>query len=953
MELFYEKVANDINYESLGDWQIPNITSFSSGIKELFPYQVSAIKNAIKLLNLYYSNNCDKKLLFDKCVERGMEDDSFRIYEYVHKKKNMLFYITRKYYDVLENDDKKYVEGYHLFNRACFWMATASGKTIIIIKLIEIIDYLQKIGCLPKNDIMILFPDSNIESQFRREVRRYNCGKSRTINVNSLKDYDTIKNSLTLFDEINVFAYRSDLLSTSEKERQINIDAYDNNGNWFVLLDEAHKGDKTGDSKRQNYITQWTRNGFLFNFSATFTDKIDYYTTVYNYNLEKFITDGYGKNIFVSNSYFTFNKKDELNDVLKQKQVLKSLITSTLIKKHKLDGYYHNPLIVTLVDTVNEDDSDLFLFFKEIEKIAVGNIDSEAFENAKNELAEEFVRNQKYSLGSEVIVGNYFSEIKSITVKDVLRQIFNSKTHGKIEIKLGDAAKEIAMQLETSSSPFMLIKIGDASKFRRDKLSSNYQIGKSYGNHKYFDTINDKDSNINILLGSRAFYEGWDSNRPNVINFINIGSNDAKKFVLQSIGRGVRIQPLENDYNNRKRAKPNDSFKEELLETLFVYATNKTAINTILETLDEERVGDEISIAPLAQNNPSFSLILPEYAIDEKQYSKAKFLISKRCLNKVKTTFELYEKTLFMLLFGISSNDYDYLKKVLDDQSVFLIDDYYDYKNINKTLSDIIVHIKQKEHFVIGIRKLNNNDIVHFKHIKSSLSESKVKELQDLISNVINSNSERDLNKLKSDFENGLITLNEYTQKIIDYGKMSNTTYFDSELILYNMKEHLYEPLIVSMNENINYMKHIINVDSEREFIENLDSYITKNTINCKWCFSKVDQTLDNVYMWYFNEKSNKYDKFYPDFVFWLLNDQHYDIYFVDPKGFQNVDYQFKIEGFKELFEHDDKQNVFEYENEKKRYSVSFHLLMVGDVLAVPQPYKRYCISQNDFSWLK
>ena len=198
MELFYEKVANDINYESLGDWQIPNITSFSSGIKELFPYQVSAIKNAIKLLNLYYSNNCDKKLLFDKCVERGMEDDSFRIYEYVHKKKNMLFYITRKYYDVLENDDKKYVEGYHLFNRACFWMATASGKTIIIIKLIEIIDYLQKIGCLPKNDIMILFPDSNIESQFRREVRRYNCGKSRTINVNSLKDYDTIKNSLTL-----------------------------------------------------------------------------------------------------------------------------------------------------------------------------------------------------------------------------------------------------------------------------------------------------------------------------------------------------------------------------------------------------------------------------------------------------------------------------------------------------------------------------------------------------------------------------------------------------------------------------------------------------------------------------------------------------------------------------------------------------------------------------------
>ena len=31
-------------------------------------------------------------------------------------------------------------------------------------------------------------------------------------------------------------------------------------------------------------------------------------------------------------------------------------------------------------------------------------------------------------------------------------------------------------------------------------------------------------------MGSRAFYEGWDSNRPNVMNFINIGSRDAKKF---------------------------------------------------------------------------------------------------------------------------------------------------------------------------------------------------------------------------------------------------------------------------------------------------------------------------------------------------------------------------------------------------------------------------------------
>jgi restriction endonuclease len=48
-------------------------------------------------------------------------------------------------------------------------------------------------------------------------------------------------------------------------------------------------------------------------------------------------------------------------------------------------------------------------------------------------------------------------------------------------------------------------------------------------------------------MGSRSFYEGWDSNRPNLLLFVNIGvGSDAKKFVLQSVGRGIRIEPQKN-----------------------------------------------------------------------------------------------------------------------------------------------------------------------------------------------------------------------------------------------------------------------------------------------------------------------------------------------------------------------------------------------------------------------
>jgi len=70
-------------------------------------------------------------------------------------------------------------------------------------------------------------------------------------------------------------------------------------------------------------------------------------------------------------------------------------------------------------------------------------------------------------------------------------------------------------------------------------------VNERFEDESYFERLNAPDSDVNILMGSRSFYEGWDSNRPNVANFINIGvGTDARKFILQSVGRGVRIEPV-------------------------------------------------------------------------------------------------------------------------------------------------------------------------------------------------------------------------------------------------------------------------------------------------------------------------------------------------------------------------------------------------------------------------
>ncbi len=72
---------------------------------------------------------------------------------------------------------------------------------------------------------------------------------------------------------ITVLVYRSDNLSDIQKDRIVDFRNYDHHGRWYVLLDEAHKGDKE-DSKRQHIDSILSRNGFLFNFPATFTDSL-------------------------------------------------------------------------------------------------------------------------------------------------------------------------------------------------------------------------------------------------------------------------------------------------------------------------------------------------------------------------------------------------------------------------------------------------------------------------------------------------------------------------------------------------------------------------------------------------------------------------------------------------------------------------------------------------------
>ncbi len=537
------------------DWQYRDLKKFGLDW-ELFPYQQKAIENCTTLLYLLFRDW--KNGLIDR-----NKQDILRLY-----KNNGLDQELDESLAIKEDESANFKFLSQFFpagtripfetflNRAAFWMATGSGKTLVMVKLLAVLGDLIDKKLIPQKDILILAPKDEILNQIKEHIDIFNKGAEITINLKNLKEYERVKNQQSIFckNEITVFYYRADniagkdMVAKKKDGQRLNYESIYNDGNWYIILDEAHKGEKE-TSLRQQYYMVLAKNGFLFNFSATFTDNLDITTTVFDYKLDTFLKDGYGKMLYVADSNFqNFNRREDTDysDNDKKNIIAQSLLTLALAKKHYYKAQeidkklYHSPLLITLANSVNTDEADLKIFYKLLSEIALGDFN---FTVAKNNLVAKLEENRKYLFGLGEIDLHLIAELRLLTEKEFFEAVFNTKNKGNIEVvKFRDNQGELAFKMVNAERYFMLIRASDIVQWENNALSG-YQFGRVI-EESFFEEIN-KRNDINILLGSRVFTEGWDSNRPNIINFINIGvSDEAKKYVLQSIGRGIRIEPM-------------------------------------------------------------------------------------------------------------------------------------------------------------------------------------------------------------------------------------------------------------------------------------------------------------------------------------------------------------------------------------------------------------------------
>lgn len=974
MNLYLQNIVQSISINTLPvDWLDFDFETFSNS-KKLFDFQQKALENALKALYKFYEeNNADKSNFFQLYQDNGMSEDL----SYKKKEDSKTFKYLEEYSnDYIEKNGQISFE--HFINRMSFWMATGSGKTLVIVKLIEMLGTLINKNELPQKDILFLTYRDDLLDQFKNHIDEFNSSHNNVkINLKSLKEYETVKrdNPISYWsNEITVFYYRSDLITDKRKDKQVNFRTYDNNGNWFIILDEAHKGDKE-DSKRQMFYNILSRNGFLFNFSATFTDDRDFATCVYNYNLAEYVRNGYGKHVYLSEDDITaFQKNTDFTEEQKQRIVLKILILQTIIRKHyeqiKKYDVYHNPLILTLVNSVNTKDSDLELFFKELAKFAQNNTSTNLFEEVKNELKEELKLKTQTLFDDENIKYND-ALINSVSAEDVLKYVFNAEKNGAIEVLMLPGNKqELIFKLVSSNTPFALIKIGDISQWLKNKLLG-YTIIESFDNESYFRKLNNDDSTINILMGSRSFYEGWDSNRPNIVLFINIGTgNDAKKFVLQSVGRGVRIQPLKDKrqrlifLHNSGQIDKNlfDNIKEyyKPLETLYVFGTNAKNLKEVISILKQEN--PDVLLGDLFDINPDIkdkTLLIPQYKKSNKliieEQNIIKFPINDNDYDEVKNYFNYINEKIILCKYDCNIRVLNKIKNGFNGNKneYFLINNNIaKISNPQILLSLILKHFSDEMNEFSDFKELEN-EIIHFKHIK--ITQEKLDSLREKIENVKNSkHKEQFVNQIDKKFDTGEISKEEYKQQIknidLNIVKECVTKYGENEKIIIKLvPNHYYIPLVLSETDKADYIQHIIKVKSEKDFIDALETYLQNPKNKSKnytwWFFSKIDETLDEIYIPYYNPKTNRIDKFKPDFIFWMVNDEskEYQIVFVDPKGTEYTDAYRKIDGYSRIFEEEinnKKQSKTFLYNE---YSIKTKLLLkIEDNALAINHYKEY-----------
>jgi hypothetical protein len=186
--------------------------------------------------------------------------------------------------------------------------------------------------------------------------------------------------------------------------------------------------------------------------------------------------------------------------------------------------------------------------------------------------------------------------------EDILNVLFNSSTQAALHVEnLKGTDGEIALRVG-DNEPFGLINVGDTSKLCKLCEENGLIVDEKEFSGSLFQDLNENDSTVNVLIGSKKFTEGWNSWRVSTMGLMNIGRKEGSE-IIQLFGRGVR---LKGHSFSLKRSNAIDGIRRPdnigLLETLNIFGIRADYMRQFKEYLEEEG---------LPSNEDRIEIVLP------------------------------------------------------------------------------------------------------------------------------------------------------------------------------------------------------------------------------------------------------------------------------------------------------------------------------------------------------
>ncbi len=827
-------------------------------------------------------------------------------------------------------------------NKLAFWNATGSGKTLIMhINIKQYLHYTRKYNLHHQNKVLLITPNEGLSKQHLEEFK-----------LSGIQSSIFNKDTPGMFSGREVEILEITKLADESGDKRVAVDSFETDN--LVLIDEGHGG--MGGEKWKPFRDQLSETGFAFEYSATFgqainaisrkKDKEEFMqeyakSILFDYSYKYFYEDGYGKD------YRILNLKEDDNEYRNVYLTanLISFFQQQLIFKEKgnqlRDFLLHKPLWVFVGGKVNavrkengKDVSDVLeiIYFlteflkspqKSIENIdailqnKAGLVDSKGF--------SIFETSFSYLIEQNISAEDVFTGINEL--------VFNNTTIGAnlyLDNLVG-ADGELGLRVG-GADYFGVINVGDEKKLYNLAVDNGVLGGERDFSSSLFKNINEDESPINLLIGSKKFTEGWSSWRVSSMGLMNVGKSEGSQ-IIQLFGRGVRLK----GYNfSLKRSTGLDDYQKpenvrtlkpwlRHLETLQIFGVQANYMEQFKAFLEEEGLPTNDSSWITIKIPTEKKKIVNERKLNLIQVKDSESFKRKELI-RLELNLDLFEGRLAeldmypkidILQTSKSGIELQKEKAVLQNNHLALLDwnklylDMQNYKS-DKSYSNLSITIEALKEILNNVswynllvpsHKMGFNsfgNVFLWQEIAETLLKKYCDQFYLFYKNQFNSehieavvlNETNENFVLEYDFRlNSAEDIEQYQNKVEELKEevlkpTFNEVQIATEASAFDNVLHLYKPLVYigKTYENLIKVSPIALDKSEKQFLDDLFTYVAKNPENLKDKEVHVLRNQSRKGIGFFAEGNN----FYPDFILWVVEKDKQNIKFIDPKGIRN-----------------------------------------------------------------